>query len=181
VTHVLRSRFLWSAIFVVGLGWATNRWIGGTAGAEAAVRQFGVWAPIVAWTLKMVTTMTPVGAVVMSIAVGGLFPFATAVLVNLSSGVVGGLVMYHIWRRGNHEFDIQSRIRRLPPWLHRHAGDNLWFLVALRLLPWAGGTLADMIAGAHQVRVRTQVISLVLGYLPGAILYTLIGAGLLRR
>lgn len=181
MAQVIRSRFLWSAFVVVGLGWATNRWIGGTAGAEAAVRQFGIWAPLVAWTMKMVTTMTPVGAVVMSIAVGGLFPFTMAVLINLSSGVVGGLVMYHVWRRGDHEFDIQSRMRHLPQWFRRHAGDNLWFLVALRLLPWAGGSLADMIAGAHRVRIRTQIFSLILGYFPGAILYTIIGAGLLRR
>lgn len=181
MTAALRSKFLWSFVGLLGLGWATSRWIGGTGGAEAAVRQFGVWAPFVAWTLKTVTTMTPVGAVVMSVAVGALFPFWTAVGINLSSGVAGGIAMYYVWRRGDHEFDIHARMHRLPLWFRRHSGENLWFLVALRLLPWAGGTLADMIAGAHRVRMRTQVLSLIVGYLPGAILYTLIGAGLLRR
>lgn len=173
------SRFLWIVVFLTVLSLVANRWVEGEGGAREAVARWGHWAPLAAFVLQTVTSMTPVGAVFLSIVNGMLFELWLAVLINLASGIVGGIVMYYLWRRGNHEFDIETRLAVMPRWFRRHAGDNVWFLTALRQLPWAGGRVADLIAGAHRVPLRTQLLSLVLGYLPGSVIYALMGAGLL--
>ena len=180
VRRVLLSRFLWILLGLTALSLAANHWVEEEGGPREVLAHWGVWAPLVSFVVQTTTTMTPIGAVFISVINGVLFNLWVAIAINLSSGVVGGVIMYLVWRRGDHEFDIQARMAVLPRWFRRHRGDNLWFLVALRQFPWAGGGLADLIAGSHHVPLRTQTLSLVLGYLPGSIFYALLGAGILR-
>jgi uncharacterized membrane protein YdjX (TVP38/TMEM64 family) len=180
VRRVLVSRFLWIFAGLFLLSFAANRWVEAEGGPRAVVAEWGVWAPLAAFVLQTVTSMTPIGAILIAVVNGMLFELWVAILINIASGVVGGVVMYLLWRRGDHEFDIRTRMEALPRWFRRHAGDNVWFLSSLRLFPWAGGRVADLIAGSHRIPLRTQLLSLVLGYLPGSILYALTGAGLLH-
>ena len=62
-------------------------------------------------------------------------------------------------------------------WARRYARDDLRSLVLLRLLPWAGGNLANLIAGARGVPLRTHLLAAALGSLPGSVIYALLGAG----
>jgi uncharacterized membrane protein YdjX (TVP38/TMEM64 family) len=174
------SKFLWMLVVLVALALAIEKWVAVEGGPRAVVQRWGIWAPLVSLVIQTITTMTPVGSMLISVLNGALFPFWTAFALNLASGTLGGIGMYYLWRRGDHEFDIQTSMRALPAWFREHAGDNVPFLVALRLVPWAGGALADMIAGSHHVPLRTQVLSLVIGYIPGSLLYALMGAGFLR-
>jgi uncharacterized membrane protein YdjX (TVP38/TMEM64 family) len=177
---VFLSRFVWIFLVLVAVSFSVNRWVDHEGGARHVVEDWGLWAPLIAFVIQTVTTMTPIGAVFIAVVNGMLFPLWLAISINLSSGVVGGIGMYFLWRRGDHEFDIQSKMAILPRWFRRHAGDNLLFLVVLRLLPWAGGGVADLMAGAHRIPVRTQLASLLLGYFPGSVLYALMGAGLIK-
>ncbi len=174
------SKFVWVLFGLALLAFAIDEWVTVEGGPRAVVERWGIWAPLITLVIQTVTTMTPIGSMLISVLNGALFPFWTAFFVNLASGTLGGIAMYYLWRRGDHEFDIQSRMRLLPERVRRYAGDNLLFLVLLRFVPWAGGALADMIAGAHHVPLRTQALSLVIGYIPGSLLYALVGAGLLR-
>jgi uncharacterized membrane protein YdjX (TVP38/TMEM64 family) len=174
------SGFVWLLLGSVVLGIGAVEWVEAEGGLRVVVERWGIWGPLIGWIAKTLTAMTPIGAILLPVAFGAMFPFWTAVFLNVSSGVVTGVAMYWVWRRGNHEFDLQSRTKSLPKWFRVHQADNLLYLIALRQLPWAGGSLADLMAGAHRVPVRTQVLSLVLGNIPGSILYTLIGAGILR-
>jgi uncharacterized membrane protein YdjX (TVP38/TMEM64 family) len=178
--RALLSRFVWILVGLFALTVAVEIWLEAEGGASVVVQRWGVWAPLAAFLLKTLTTMTPIGAVVLAVFTGVLFPLWMAILINLLSGVIGGIGMYYVWRRGHHEFDLQARMESLPRWMRRYAADNLLFLILLRFLPWAGGGLADMLAGAHRIPLRTQIWSLILGYLPGAVIYALMGAGLLH-
>ena len=178
--RALFSRFVWLLVGLFALTILADLWLDAEGGATVVVERWGVWAPIAAFLLKTLTTMTPIGAVALAVFTGVIFPLWLAILINLASGVVGGIGMYYVWRQGNHEFDLQARLETLPRWMRRYAADNLVFLILLRFLPWAGGSLADMLAGAHRIPLRTQVWSLILGYLPGAVIYALMGAGLLH-
>lgn len=177
VRRLLTSWFLWLLLGVLVLTQLTDRWVEHEGGAKAVIESWGVWAPIASFVLKAITTMTPIGAVFISVLNGALFPFWLSVLLNLGSGVSGGLIMYHVWKRGDHEFDIQTSLRRLPRWFRMRSPDNFTFLVLVRNIPWAGGSLADLIAGSHRVPLRIYLPSIILGNLPGAVIYTLIGAG----
>ena len=177
VRRAILSPFVWMLATMIVLSLAANHWIE-VEGAREIVSQWGVWAPLASLLVKMLTNVTPFGAIVLSVVNGALFTLLVATLINLLSSVVTGLIMYRIWQRGDHEWDIRARIQALPVWLRSYQADNLLFLTLLRWIPWAGGSLADLIAGSHHVRLRTHFASLLLGYLPGALIYALIGAGL---
>jgi uncharacterized membrane protein YdjX (TVP38/TMEM64 family) len=177
VKRAILSPFVWMLATMIVLSLAANHWIE-VEGAREIVSQWGVWAPLASLFVKTLTNVTPFGAIVLSVVNGALFTLLVATLINLLSSVVTGLIMYRIWQRGDHEWDIRARIRALPVWLRSYQADNLLFLTLLRWIPWAGGSLADLMAGSHQVRLRTHFASLLLGYLPGALIYALIGAGL---
>jgi uncharacterized membrane protein YdjX (TVP38/TMEM64 family) len=179
VRVALRSRFVWVVAGLITVSLALDHWVDGRGGAKVAVESWGVWAPILAFFVQTVTTMTPVGAVFIAVVNGMIFPLWLAITINLASGVIGGIGMYFVWRRGDHEFDIQRHIAKLPRWFHSVAGPSLRSLTLLRLVPWAGGGLADLIAGARRVPLWVQVLSLILGYAPGSVFYALIGAGLI--
>jgi uncharacterized membrane protein YdjX (TVP38/TMEM64 family) len=177
VKRILVSPFVWILVTVILMSVTANRWVE-VEGAREVVSQWGIWAPLASLVIKTLTNVTPFGAVALAFVNGALFDFWTAVILNLLSGVLSGIAMYYLWRQGDHEWDIRSRIQTLPEWMRRYQADNLWFLILLRVIPWAGGSLADLIAGSHHVPLRTQVLSLVIGYLPGAIIYSLAGAKL---
>jgi uncharacterized membrane protein YdjX (TVP38/TMEM64 family) len=180
IQKILRSKFIWVFVGLVVTAIVVRKWVDFEGGPREVVQSMGIWAPLVSLFLQTITTMTPVGSLLLSVLNGALFGFWTAFVLNLTSGVLGGLGMYYLWRRGDHEFDIQRSMQALPVWFRRHAGDNLPFLILLRMVPWAGGSLADLIAGAHRVPVRTQFLSLLVGYIPGSMLYALLGAGLVK-
>jgi uncharacterized membrane protein YdjX (TVP38/TMEM64 family) len=172
------SGFLWLLLGAIVLGVLAEMWVQEEGGLRTVVERWGIWGPSIGWIAKTATSMTPIGSVLLPVAFGALFDPWTAIFLNVTSGVVAGTAMYGVWRRGNHEFDLQSQLKTLPTWFRVHQADNLFYLIALRQLPWAGGSLADLLAGAHKVPLRTQILSLLIGNLPGAVLYTLIGKGL---
>lgn len=177
IKRAILSPFVWMLLTIILLSLAANHWVE-IEGAREAVSQWGVWAPVVSALLKTLTNVTPFGAIVLSVVNGALFSILVATLINQVSSMVTSLIMYRIWQRGDHEWDIRARMQALPVWLRSYQADNLLFLTLLRWVPWAGGPLADLIAGSHQVRLRTHVASLLLGYMPGSLLYALIGAKL---
>lgn len=179
-TRIVLSRFFWLLLALVLISIGLDRWVDAEGGPRQAVERFGIWAPLVALGVQTITKMTPVGNVLMAVVNGVIFPLWLAITINLASGLVGGMIMYGVWRRGDHEFDIRARMDRLPEWVRRRAGDNLIFLILLRFLPWIGGNMADLVAGAHRIPIRTQVLSILLGYLPGSVIYALMGAGLIH-
>lgn len=178
--RLVLSRFLWMFMALVVLAIAIEKWVDVEGGPRAVVERWGIGAPLAALTLQTITTMTPIGSMLISIVNGAIFPFWTAFALNLASGILGGVGMYYLWRRGDHEFDIQNSMQVLPAWIRKRAGDNVVFLTILRMVPWAGGALADLIAGSHRVPLRTQIMSCAIGYIPGSLLYALVGAGLVK-
>ena len=133
------------------------------------------------WQLTTLLSLaaTPFGTSVIPLANGALFPLALAVACNLVGGVLGSTVMYLVWRRGNRELRIARAIDGLPRWARRYARGDLVSLVALRVLPWAGGNLANLLAGTRGVPLRVHVLAATLGSVPGSLLYALLGAGAL--
>lgn len=178
--RVLASPFVLFTLAVVVLAITADVWVEEEGGARAVIARWGIWAPLVALAIQTLTSMTPIGAVAISVANGALFPFWLAVALNLASGVLGGILMYFLWRRGNHEFDIQARMQRLPRWFRLHAADNLFYLILLRQVPWAGGSLANLIAGAHRIPLQIHLLNLFIGCIPGSLIYALIGAGVVK-
>jgi len=179
VTTTVRSSLFWSLAAIGAVGITGRLWLSAQGDPAGAVRALGAAAPLATLVLQTMTMMTPVGSSVIPTVNGMLFPLALAVALNLAGGLAGSIAMYYVWRRGEREIGLQKRLGALSPWARRFARTDLTSLVVLRMLPWAGGNLSTMVAGTYRVPLRVHVLSVLVGSLPGSIIYALLGAGVI--
>jgi uncharacterized membrane protein YdjX (TVP38/TMEM64 family) len=175
---VVRSPFFWQMVALVSVSVACKLWLESQSDPGRTIRAMGILAPLFSLALHSTTAMTPVGSSVIPTLNGMLFPLLLAIALNLTGGMVGNIGMYYVWRRGDREFQIQKRMRMLPLRAQRFARTDLPSLIVMRLFPWAGGNLSTFLAGAYHLPLRVQVVSVLVGALPGSIIYALLGAGI---
>jgi len=176
-SNTIHSSFFWTLTLIAAVGIACRLWLGTHEDAAGTLRTFGVMAPLVALAVQTATMMTPVGSSVMPVVNGMLFPLVLAVALNLAGGLTGGVIMYRVYHRGDREIGLKQRLDALPSWARRFARTDLASLTILRMLPWAGGTVSTLLAGTCGVPLRIHILSVLLGSLPGSIIYALLGAG----
>ncbi len=174
---VPHTSFFWQLAAVVSLGLAARRYVNSLGSPELLLERWGTLAPLITVVMQALTVSTPLGTSLIPIINGVLFPPALAVACSLVGGVLGATMMYAVWRRGDRDLRIARGLDRLPAWGRRFARGDLRSLLALRLLPWAGGNLANLVAGAYGTPLRTHLLATTLGSLPGSLIYTLLGAG----
>ena len=178
LARVVRAPLTWQLLALVLLGIATKYWLGSQDDAARTIRSMGALAPMVTVTLQCITSMTPVGSSLIPTLNGMLFPLMAAIVLNMAAGLVTGVALYYFWRRRERDLHIQKRLDSLPPWARRFARNDLLSLIIMRMLPWAGANVSSFLAGTYQVPLRVHVISVLVGSLPGSIIYALLGAGI---
>ena len=178
LARVVRAPLAWQLLLLVLLGLATKYWLGSRDDAARTVRSMGALAPLITVTLQCVTSMTPVGSSLIPTLNGMLFPVLFAMALNMAAGLITGVALYYFWRHRERDLHIQKRLDSLPPWARRFARNDLLSLIIMRMLPWAGANISTFLAGTYQVPLRVQVVSVLIGSLPGSIIYALLGAGI---
>jgi len=91
---------------------------------------------------------------------GSIFgPFWGSV-VNAIGLVCAAFLGYAINRRASHLLDLDSALERVPAWVKRFRVGSPSFLIAVRILPGIGGTLATSVAAAFRVPVWIHVVTM---------------------
>lgn len=178
LARVVRTPLTWQLLALVLLGLATRHWLGSQNDAARTIRSMGALAPLITVALQCITSMTPVGSSLIPTLNGMLFPVHLAIALNMIAGLATGVGLYYFWRHGEQNLQIQKRLNSLPPWARRFARNDLLSLIIMRMLPWAGANVSTFLAGTYQVPLRVHVVSVVVGSLPGSIIYALLGAGI---
>lgn len=176
--RVGRAPLTWQLAALVLVGLATRYWLGPREDAARTIRSMGALAPLITVTLQCVTSMTPVGSSLIPTLNGMLFPVLFAIALNMAAGLITGVFLYYFWRRRERDLHLQKRLSSLPRWAQRFTRNDLLSLIVMRMLPWAGANVSTFLAGTTQVPLRVQVVSVLVGSLPGSIIYALLGAGI---
>lgn len=175
---VWRSGSAWQLLAIIALGLCVRAWMGAQDDPAATVAGWGILAPLLIVSLQAAMAATPFGTSVLPVLNGALFPLPLALLLNIAGGAVGSTIMYFVWRRGEADFELSRRIDGLPPGMRRLVRPELGSLILMRVLPWAGGNLAALVAGSARVHIRTHLLATIVGSLPGSLIYALVGAGI---
>lgn len=178
LARVGRAPLTWQLAALVLVGLATRYWLGPREDAARTIRSMGALAPLITVTLQCVTSMTPVGSSLIPTLNGMLFPVLFAIALNMAAGLITGVFLYYFWRRRERDLHLQKRLSSLPRWAQRFTRNDLLSLIVMRMLPWAGANVSTFLAGTTQVPLRVQVVSVLVGSLPGSIIYALLGAGI---
>lgn len=78
-------------------------------------------------------------------------------VVNAIGLVFAAMVGYAVARRTSHLLDLHNNVDKLPRWVKRFRVGSPAFLIALRIIPGLGGTLATQIAAAYKIPVFVHV------------------------
>ena len=178
LSRVARAPLAWQLAALVLIGLAIRYWLGPREEAARTIRSMGALAPLITVTLQCVTSMTPVGSSLIPTLNGMLFPVLFAIALNMTSGLITGVILYYFWRHRERDLQLQKRLNSLPRWAQRFTRNDLLSLIVMRMLPWAGANVSTFLAGTTQVPLRVQVVSVLVGSLPGSIIYALLGAGI---
>lgn len=179
VMPIVRTPFTWQLAAIATISVTSKVWLGSQQDAGEFIRAMGAAAPLGLVILQASMAMTPMGSSLIPIVNGMFFPLALAVSINLAGAVLSGVTLYYVWRRGQRDLQIQERLRSMPVWALRFVRTDLRSLIVMRYVPFLGCNMANLLAGSHRVPLHIHVVSVVVGALPGSIIYALVGAGII--
>ncbi len=88
---------------------------------------------------------------------GSIFGPLRGSLVNAIGLVIGAMLGYWLNRRASHLLDLEAMFERLPQWVKRFPVASPMFLLAVRVIPGFGGTVATATAATFRVPMWVHV------------------------
>jgi uncharacterized membrane protein YdjX (TVP38/TMEM64 family) len=176
---VLGSPALWLVTGLLLTAYLLVSWVDSVGGPEAIRERYGVMAPAITSSIQILVAPTPFPSDVICVAQGALYGFWFALGLNWLGWWLAAHIEFLLGRRLRGDFDLESRIGRLPRWLRRFPVEHPVFLIFARQVPWAGGHLTTLVPGAMGVPFIRSAWCNAIGIIPAAVLTAGVGAGLL--
>lgn len=119
---------------------------------------FGPWGYPIAIVLLAIVASAPFSVTdALAIMNGAIFGPVGGSIVNALGILAAGVVGYLVARRTCALLEIDRRVEKLPPWVKRYKVGSFPFLVAVRVIPGIGGTIATQVAAAMRVPLYIHV------------------------
>ncbi len=125
---------------------------------EHMIRTIGPWAYPLAVLVFTIVASAPFSVTdALAIMNGAIFGPVNGSIVNAVGLVLAALSGYWINRHATHLLDLPAYLERLPSWVKRFRVGSPPFLLAVRIIPGFGGTVATATAAAFRVPVWVHV------------------------
>jgi uncharacterized membrane protein YdjX (TVP38/TMEM64 family) len=91
---------------------------------------------------------------------GAIFGPLWGSVINAVGIVIAGGIGYWVNRHATHLLDLDAALARLPAWVKRFRVGSPMFLIAVRVIPGLGGTVATASAAAFRVPVWIHILTM---------------------
>jgi uncharacterized membrane protein YdjX (TVP38/TMEM64 family) len=91
---------------------------------------------------------------------GAIFGPLWGSVINAVGIVIAGGIGYWVNRHATHLLDLDAALSRLPAWVKRFRVGSPMFLIAVRVIPGFGGTVATASAAAFRVPVWIHILTM---------------------
>jgi uncharacterized membrane protein YdjX (TVP38/TMEM64 family) len=146
---------------------------------EHFIRSLGPFAYPIAIAIFAVVASAPFSVTdALAVMNGAIFGPLWGSIINAIGLVFAALLGYWINRRASHLLDLDAAIERLPPWVKRFPIGSPAFLLAVRVIPGFGGTVATASAAAFRVPVWVHVWTMCAIAIPICTLLAIFGHGI---
>jgi len=144
-----------------------------------AVAETGLWAPATFFAIAMGSVFVGAPRLPFCVLAGMLFGFVQGLVLSQIATLLGAYGPFLFARHSSGDF-LASRLKqidRIAPYLE---DPTVWSVFWIRQVPvW--GLFTNLCLGSLGISHRTFVLGSILGFLPQAILFTLIGTGLVQE
>jgi uncharacterized membrane protein YdjX (TVP38/TMEM64 family) len=125
---------------------------------EHYIRSLGILAYPIAILIFALVASAPFSVTdALAVMNGSVFGPVVGSLINAVGLVFAALLGYWINRRASHLLDVERALTRLPGWVKRFPVGSPAFLIAVRIIPGLGGTVATATAAAFRVPIWVHV------------------------
>lgn len=144
---------------------------------EHGIRSIGphVAVPLAAVIFAIVASAPFSVTDALAIMNGAIFGPFWGVVINAAGIIAAGAIGYWINRHATKLMDLESALNRLPAWVKRFRIGSPMFLVAVRLIPGFGGTVATATAAAMRVPVWIHIACMAVVAIPVCTLLAIFG------
>jgi uncharacterized membrane protein YdjX (TVP38/TMEM64 family) len=125
---------------------------------EREIRSLGITAYPLAIAIFAAVASAPFSVTdALAIMNGAIFGPVKGSVVNAVGLFLAALLGYWINRHASEMFDLDAYLQRLPPWVKRFPVGSPGFLMAVRVIPGFGGTVATATAATFRVPIWRHV------------------------
>lgn len=125
---------------------------------EREIRSLNVSAYPLAIAIFAVVASAPFSVTdALAIMNGAIFGPVVGSIVNAIGLVLAALIGYTVNRHASQMFDLDAYLERVPAWVKRFPVGSPAFLMAVRIIPGFGGTVATASAAAFRVPIWRHV------------------------
>jgi uncharacterized membrane protein YdjX (TVP38/TMEM64 family) len=143
-------------------------------------QSFGSFAPLFTVPIHIIIAITPFPSDAVSIGNGAIYGFAMGTALSWFGWWLAALLEFALGRRAREDFVLEASLARAPAWIKRFPIAHPGYLIGSRQIPWLGGHISTFVPGAMGVSWRRYVWCSAIAVIPGAVVMSGIGAGLLR-
>ncbi|TWT96571.1 SNARE associated Golgi protein [Neorhodopirellula pilleata] len=178
VGRLFRSSTFYLVVGILALGAVATRWLSDHDPAEFQAT-LGAAAIPVTLTLHVVLAVSPFPSDLIAIASGAIYGFGLGFCLSWTGWFIASVLEFGLGRRARQDFELEQGLQRAPKWLRRFPVDHPVFLVGVRQVPWLGMHVGSFLPGASGVGIGRFLWCTAIGIIPGSVLMTAIGAGLI--
>jgi len=150
------------------------------AGLQQYIAGWGSMTPFIVWLIFVVQAMVPVFPyLVVAAAAGALFGFKIGFLVSWLGAVCGCCIGFVVckylgaeWARNKIRYKYNYDLEHITP------ETAFWTIATALIIPFVPTPLVNAAAGLSGIRFRTFFISILIGKIPTAVLYTGLGVSI---
>jgi uncharacterized membrane protein YdjX (TVP38/TMEM64 family) len=128
---------------------------------EHALGQLGLFAMPLAILVFAIVASAPFSVTdALAIMNGVLFGPVAGSIVNAIGLVLAAMIGYGVALRTSTAFDVRANVERLPSWARHFRIGSPMFLIAVRVIPGLGGTIATQTAAALRIPIFVQIYTM---------------------
>lgn len=140
------------------------------------MRAIGPWSRPLAIVIFAVVASAPFSVTdALAVMNGSIFGPVWGSIINAIGIVFAALLGYWVNRRAQHLLDLEQTLAHLPAWVKRFPIGSPMFLLAVRVIPGLGGTVATATAAAFRVPVWVHVWTMSIIAIPICVLLAIFG------
>jgi uncharacterized membrane protein YdjX (TVP38/TMEM64 family) len=125
---------------------------------ERTIRSLGIAAFPLAIAIFAVVASAPFSVTdALAVMNGAIFGPVAGSIINTIGLVLAAMLGYWVNRHAANLFDLDAYLERLPHWVKRFPVGSPAFLIAVRIIPGFGGTVATATAAAFRIPVWVHV------------------------
>ncbi len=106
---------------------------------------------------------------------GAVFGPFWGTIINAVGIVIAAAIGYWINKRASHLLDLEAALARLPGWVKRFRIGSPMFLIAVRIIPGFGGTVATASAAAFRVPIWVHIFTMSVVAIPVCTILAIFG------